>query len=378
LKNIVVIYGGGSCEKDISVITALQAMESIDKIKYNVVPLFWKEGFYILDNYRDMGEYADKDNINGKRAIMDGKNLCVVKKNKLKLLCTVDCALLCTHGGNGENGALQGFLEVQGIPYTSPSHLASAIGMDKGIFKMICKKLTLPVLPYGVISEGEGAEAIERIVARLGFPIIVKPANQGSSIGIGIASDIAELNEKLNVAFYYDKKVILEKALTDFKEINCACLTKNGVLYPSTPEEPVGWKEFLTFEDKYMSGGKATKASARRIFPAEISESDTAKIKSITAKIYQALGCKGIVRCDFLIENQTGAVYLNEINTIPGSLAGYLYEDRGISLKEVLNIVIDDAIKQDGDRKVASYSSKVLQYYSKNKANACKLSIKNV
>lgn len=378
MKNILVIYGGDSCEKDISVITALQALEAIDKSKFSVYPLFWKDGFYILDNYKDMSEYAKTDDVSGKKVIIDGKELYTLKRNKLKLLCTADCALICTHGGKGENGALQGFLEVQGIPYTSPSHLASAVGMDKGIFKMICKKLTLPILSYGVYCEGDGQETLDRIIARIGFPIIVKPANQGSSIGIGIANNQDELNEKLSAALYYDKKIILEKALTDFKEINCACLTKNGKIYPSTLEEPVGWKEFLTFEDKYMSGGKTVKASAKRIFPAQISETDSEKIKGITAKIYQALDCKGIVRCDFLIDKATGSIYLNEINTVPGSLAGYLYEDRGFLLKDVISIIIEDAIKQESEKKSMTYSSKVLQYYSQNKANACKTSIKNV
>ncbi len=378
MKNIAVIYGGNSCEKDISIITALQAIESLDKTKYKMFPIFWKEDFYILDDYKNIYAYADNVAPKGKKVIFDGKSLFAVKRSKLKLLSDIDCVLLCTHGGAGENGALQGFLEINGLPYTSSPPLASGIGMDKGIFKIFCKKLTLPVLPYGIINEGDGEDVLERIIERLGFPIIVKPANQGSSIGIGISKDAEELQEKLKAAFYYDKKVVLEKALTDFKEINCACLVKNGKVYPSTPEEPVGWQEFLTFEDKYMSGGKTSKASAKRIFPAMISETDTVRIQGITAKLYQALGCKGIVRCDFLIDKSNGAIYLNEINTVPGSLAGYLYEDRGFSLKEVTDIMIEEAIKSEKQDKKTAYSSKVLQYYSKSKTNACKLSPKGV
>jgi len=238
--------------------------------------------------------------------------------------------------------------------------------------------LTLPVLPYGVVNESDADEVLERIIERLGFPLIVKPANQGSSIGIGVSKDREELKEKLKTAFYYDSKVVVEKALTDFKEINCACLRKNGKIYPSTLEEPVGWQEFLTFEDKYMSGGKVAKTSAKRIFPAQISEADKVKIQSVTTKIYQALGCKGIVRCDYLIDNASECVYLNEINTIPGSMAGYLYEDKGFYLKDILDIIIEDAIKESKNAKSAGFSSKVLQYYSKNKANACKVSVKNV
>ncbi|MDE6471456.1 MAG: D-alanine--D-alanine ligase [Clostridia bacterium] len=377
MKNIALIYGGNSCEKDISIITALQSLEAIDKKKYNVFPIYWQESFYILDEYKNVDSYTGEA-IKGKKVIFQGKSLYVMKKNKLKLLAEIDCALLCTHGGKGENGALQGFFEVQNIPFTSPSHIASGIGMDKALCKMICKKLTLPVLPYGVVNEGDSEEVLDRIVERLGFPLIVKPANQGSSIGIGVSKDQDELKEKLKTAFYYDSKVVIEKALTDFKEINCACLRKNGNIYPSTLEEPVGWQDFLTFEDKYMSGGKVTKTSAKRIFPAQISENDKIKIQNITSKLYQALGCKGIVRCDFLIDKENNCVYLNEINTIPGSMAGYLYEDKGFYLKDILEIIIEDAIKDSKEAKSAGFSSKVLQYYSKNKANACKVSLKNV
>lgn len=378
MKNIALIYGGNSCERDISVITALQASEAIDKNKYNLYPIYWKDDFYILDEYKNIDAYIDSAEPKGKKVIFREGGLCLLKKNKIKSISDIDCALLCTHGGKGENGALQGFFEVQGIPFTSPSHIASGIGMDKALFKMICKKLTLPVLPYGVVNEGDSDEILDRIVERLGFPLIVKPANQGSSIGIGISKDYEELREKLKTAFYYDSKVVVEKALTHFKEINCACLRKNGNIYPSTLEEPVGWQEFLTFEDKYMSGGKVTKTSAKRIFPAEVSETDKTKIQGITSKLYQALGCKGIVRCDFLIDKESDCVYLNEINTIPGSMAGYLYEDKGFYLKDILEIIIEDAIKDSKNTKSSGFSSKVLQYYSENKANACKTSLKNV
>ncbi|MDE6276374.1 MAG: D-alanine--D-alanine ligase, partial [Clostridia bacterium] len=368
MKNIALIYGGNSCERDISIITALQALEAIDKSKYNVYPIYWKDCFYILDEYKNIDVYTQSEQPKGKKVFFQEGTLCLIKKNKAKPIADIQCALLCTHGGKGENGALQGFFEVQGIPFTSPSHIASGIGMDKALFKMICKKLTLPVLPYGVVNEGDGDEVVERIIERLGFPLIVKPANQGSSIGIGMSKNYDELMEKLKTAFYYDSKVVVEKALTDFKEINCACLRKNGNIYPSTLEEPVGWQEFLTFEDKYMSGGKVTKTSAKRIFPAAVSENDKAKIQSITTKLYQALGCKGIVRCDFLIDRESDCVYLNEINTIPGSMAGYLYEDKGFYLKDILEIIIEDSIKESKDIKSSGFSSKVLQYYSKNRA----------
>lgn len=379
MKNLAVIYGGNSCEKDISIITAMQALENVDRKKYNVFPIFWADKFYLPDDWSDLKKYTQSNKEIGREAVFVGKDLFVLKKNKLKKLASVDCVLLCTHGGSGENGALQGFMEVHDIPYTSAGVLASAIGMDKAMCKSFCKRLSLPVLPYGAVFEDDGEEAVQKIVARIGFPLIVKPAKQGSSIGISVCKDEIELRENLKVAFIYDKKVVIEKALTDFKEINCACIKSKDKVYPSTLEEPVGWQEFLTFEDKYMSGGgKATKSSARRIFPAELSEADSKKIQNMTQKLYCALECKGIVRCDFLVDKESGEIYLNEINTVPGSLAGYLYEDRDLKLRQIIDIIVEEAIRDYDNRKVCGYSSKVLQYYAKNNANACKLSIKNV
>ncbi len=379
MKNLAIIYGGNSCEKDISIITAMQALEAVDKTKYKVYSLFWKDGFYIPENPVDIKSYSQQDGVVGKKAIVDQGCLYVMKKNKIKKVADLDCALLCTHGGAGENGALQGFLEVNGIPYTSPGVLASAIGMDKSVCKMFCKRLSLPTLPYGTVYEGENSENLDKIVARIGFPLIVKPAKQGSSIGISICKNQEELENNLKIAFIYDKKVVIEKALTNFKEINCACIKSKDKVYPSTLEEPVGWQEFLTFEDKYMSGGgKVSKTSAKRIFPAEICENDAKKIQNMTVKLYNALECKGIIRCDFMLDNANGEIYLNEINTIPGSLAGYLYEDRDLRLKDVISITVEEAIKDFKERKDCQYTSKVLQYYANSGANACKTSIKNV
>ncbi|MDE5616431.1 MAG: D-alanine--D-alanine ligase [Clostridia bacterium] len=379
MKNLAIIFGGNSCEKDISIITAIQAMEAVDKTKYKIYPMFWKDGFYLPENPNEIKTYSRPNGDVGKKVVLDQGALFALKKSKIKKIANIDCALLCTHGGLGENGALQGYLEVNRIPYTSPGVLASAIGMDKSVCKMFCKRLSLPVLPYGTIFEGESGECLDKIVARIGFPLIVKPAKQGSSIGISICKNQEELEENLKVAFIYDKKVVIEKALTDFKEINCACIKSKDKAYPSTLEEPVGWQEFLTFEDKYMSGGgKISKTSAKRIFPAELNENESKKIQNMTVKLYSALECKGIIRCDFMLDNTNGEIYLNEINTIPGSLAGYLYEDRDLRLKDIINITVEEAIKDFKEQKESCYSSKVLQYYANNGANACKTSIKNV
>lgn len=381
MKNIVVLYGGDSCEKDISVITGVQTIANIDTSKYNAYPIFWKDGeFYLPDKYSDINAYANKEYKAGKKVIFVNNELYIVKRNKLKFLAKIDCVLLCTHGGKGENGAIQGYFEVMGIPYTSPDVLASSIGMDKSICKKLCDNLELSILPYIVIDSDVYKYKInfDEIESNLSYPVIVKPSRQGSSIGINICKTRDELKEGLEVAFSYDSKVVIEKALTDFKEINCACIQDMGEIYTSSLEEPIGWQEFLSFEDKYMSGSKNIKMSKSRIFPAILDKDIENQIKAMTQKIYKALGCKGIVRCDYMIDNTDNKVYFNEINTIPGSLANYLFSDKDIKAKKIYSIIIDEAIRQSENVLKAEFSSDVLQYYAKGSLNACKMPAKKI
>lgn len=379
MKNLVVLYGGTSCERDISVITGVQAATAADKKRYCVYPVFWaKDGkFYLPDKYSDIAAYAEEKFSRGKEAVFCKKSLCSVRKNKLKELCSVDCVLICTHGGRGENGALQGYFETLGIPYTSPGVLACAIGMDKEICKIICKKLALPVLPYVTAREGESVNEIAKRAKKLGFPLIVKPSSQGSSIGISVCKDVEELAEALDVAFEYDEKAVIEKALEDFREINCACMKVDGQATPSTLEEPVVWKDFLSFEDKYMAGGKGADRKFR-IFPAQIDAAVAQEIKDMTAKLYCALDMKGVVRCDYLIDRKSGEIYFNEVNTVPGSLAGYLYKDKGLSLASIIQSAEEQACERAGATREKGYTSGVLQYYAKGGSNACKTGAKKV
>lgn len=380
MQNIVVLYGGTSCERDISVITGVQAAAAADKTQFRVYPVFWAgdNKFYIPDKYSDLEGYAKTPYEDGREVVFAKKSLCYIKKNKLKPLCDIDCVLVCTHGGRGENGALQGYFDTLGIAYTSPEGLACAVGMDKEIAKIYCKKLGLPILPYVTISDKEEWESIKKRTAKLSYPLIVKPASQGSSIGINVCRDDEGLKEALEVAFEYDCKAVVEKALEDFREINCACMIYDKKVLASSLEEPVVWREFLSFDDKYMSGKKGGKNRKARNFPADLDEKTTQKIQDMTVKLYTALDLKGIVRCDYLIDKKDGAVYFNEINTVPGSLAGYLYEDKGIALKDIITAVIRGAIAKKSGIKEKGYSSGVLQYYAKGGSNACKAPIKKV
>lgn len=380
MKNIAVVYGGTSCEKDISVITGMQAIKAIEKREYNVYPVFWSENgkFYLPDKYGDIEAYSKSEYIDGKEVMFCHKNLCLLKKNKIKAISQIDCVLLCTHGGKGENGSIQGYFEIEDIPYTSPDVIASGIGMDKGISKIFCKKISLPVLPYVVLSKEDKEENLIKSVSKLSFPLIVKPCRQGSSIGINICDNMDMLKDAVEIAFEYDDKIMIEKALKDFREINCACMRINNEILPSSLEEPIGWKEFLSFEDKYMSHGKNMKVSSRRNFPAKLDSVIEQKIKNMTTKLYKALNLKGIVRCDYLLDKKSGEVYFNEINTIPGSLAGYLYEDKNLNLSKIIGIMIEYAIAENKEKTQPRFSSGVLQYYAKKGSNACKMPIKKV
>lgn len=380
MKNLVVLYGGTSCERDISVLTGVQAAAAADKKRYCVYPVFWSAGdrFYVPDKYSDLERYAKSEYDGGREVVFYKDTLCYVKKNKLKPLCKVDCVLICTHGGRGENGALQGYFQTLGIPYTSPDVLACAVGMDKDIFKAVCKKLSLPLLPYVTARESEDRGAVVKKASKLGYPLIVKPASQGSSIGINVCKDEKELEDALDTAYEYDDKAVIEKALDDFREINCACVKIGGEILPSTLEEPVVWRDFLSFEDKYMSGKKGNGDRKVRDFPAQLDEKTGCDIQNMTAKVYAALALKGIVRCDYLIDRASGKVYFNEINTIPGSLAGYLYTDKGLTLKEIITETVEECISTKRGAKEKGYSSGVLQYYAKGGSNACKSGAKKV
>ncbi len=226
--------------------------------------------------------------------------------------------------------------------------------------------------------ESEDRETVVKRAANLVYPLIVKPASQGSSIGINVCKDEKELEDALDTAYEYDDKAVIEKALDDFREINCACIKTDGEILPSTLEEPLVWRDFLSFEDKYMSGTKGRNDRKARDFPAKLDEKTSADIKNMTAKLYSALALKGIVRCDYLIDRASGKVYFNEINTVPGSLAGYLYQDKGLTLKEIITAVAEECMRIKRGAKEKGYSSGVLQYYAKGGSNACKSGAKKV
>lgn len=367
---LAVIYGGDSTERDISVITAIQAMKNLCG-RYEIYPVFLEDGaFYTLS-----GADSVKTYIGGvrrkKRVYIEKEGIFARGFWGMRKVFSPDCCLLCTHGGSGENGGLQGLLDVAGIPYTSAGVSASAIGMDKALSKTVFSSLGLKVTPYVLVNEEE-RDAAERAEREIGFPVIVKPVSQGSSIGIAVARDRAQLENALATAFCFDDRVLCERALTDFTELNCAVLVRDGTAIASELERPVGWEEFLTFEKKYLSGG-GKMSGGGRVYPADVSEKVREEVRSAALAAYEGTGMKGIVRIDFLLDNKTGDVYINEANTIPGSLATYLFENNGLDFADVVDCAVNDAISRSKRRKNAKFGSNVLDIYGKSSANACKM-----
>ncbi len=320
---IAVFFGGRSCEHDISIITGLQTLAACRR---HCV------GVYIGSD----GVWRTSDEFSSVNAVRDGRFKSRVVhirpgENYLysgnKKLCKIDCAILCMHGILGEDGALQGLLEMCGIPYTGSGVEASAIGMNKLLSKQIFENAGLKVVPYAELRRCDytvdAHDSVKPIIDKLGFPLIVKPCNLGSSIGITIAKNANELYKALRVAFEWSDTAVVEKALRGFIEVNCAVLGDgNGDVIVSDTEQPVGWKEFLTFGDKYSGDVKST----RHKIPADIAETRNDEVKELAVRAFNAIGCSGVARIDFMLTDDE--IFVNEINTIPGSLSSPLFRKR--------------------------------------------------
>ncbi len=367
---LALIYGGDSTERDISVITAVQAMKSLSR-NYAICPLLIENGaFYIVSGADNIKSYIGKKS-KKKRAYLERDGVYIDGFARRKLLIRPDCCLVCTHGGNGENGALQGYLDVIGLPYTSAGVAASAIGMDKALSKTLFASLGLNVTPYVTVRDAS-EESVRLAESSLGYPVIVKPVAQGSSIGIAVAKDALELAAAIETALAFDDRAICEKALTDFTELNCAVLVKDGVTLASELEQPLSWEQFLSFEEKYLDGGGKLSGGGR-VYPAKVPPRVRSEVRDAAVAAYKGIGAKGVVRIDFLLDNTDGKIYINEANTVPGSLATYLFAENGMGYADVVGCAVDDALARAKSAKKAKFDSKVLCVYGKSSANACKM-----
>jgi D-alanine-D-alanine ligase len=394
---IGLFFGGKSTEHEVSVITGLQAYSAIDKNKYNVIPIYItkENNFYIGDFVGKIEEYSDIPELlkKSRQAILVNQSGRVSlygitrgKINMKKPAAIIDVALPAVHGTNVEDGALQGFFETLGLPYAGCDVLSSAVGMDKAMQKSVLKQAGVPVLDCVQLTAKQFIEdkntVINEIIEKFNGscgeavtpsetlrPIIIKPINLGSSIGIKIAQDKNGLVAAIEHALLFADRVIAEPAITDLKEINCAVLGDKDFAEASECEEPVSTGDILDFDDKYSGGAKNGKAPAaggktarggmaslKRKIPADISNSQREKIRETAVKAFKALGCCGVARIDFMIDNQFGKVYYNEINTIPGSLSFYLWESAGLSYPKLLDKMITLALKREREKSNLNFS----------------------
>lgn len=378
--NIGVIFGGRSVEHEVSVITGLQAIENLDKSKYNVVPIFVsKEGdWYTGEALFDIKNYKDIKGLLGRVSSVYLPPIPGVAKLNFQSKSTgffkkavdpivLDAVIPAFHGTYGEDGAFQGLMKLANIPYAGCRVMASAVGMDKIVMKDIFKANGIPTVNYTWFMRKEyqkDQEAVlKRIESQLKYPVYVKPANLGSSIGISRAQDRQGLMDSIDVAAQYDRKIIIEESIENLIEINCSVLGTDHEVQASVCEQPVSWESFLSFDDKYMrSGGKGMKSATRNI-PAPIGDEKTAEVQALAMKAFQVLDCSGVSRIDFLMEKDTQAVYVNEINTIPGSFSFYLWEPMGITFGNLLDRLVQIAIENHREENgcLYSYDTELLQ-----------------
>lgn len=332
-----VFFGGKSCEHDISVITGIRAIEVC---RHKCVAVFIdRDGVWYTGEVHSIDDVRRKRNF--KRVHMRPNERWLYCKNKRVI--ELDVALLCLHGLNGEDGTVQGLLELCGLPYTGSGVTGSSIGIDKPCSKKLFNAAGLKTTEYITIERGEYNadiyDCVKRVKENLGFPLICKPARLGSSIGVNIARSWDSFFVALRVAFEWDNTVIVERALENFTEINCAVLKCGGEYVVSETEEPTGWKEFLKFQDKYGKSLKNFKRKCPASAPSEIIE----KVKEYAVTAFKAVGAEGVARVDFMLAD--GELYVNEINTIPGSLAAPLFIPLKISESELIDKLINGALE---------------------------------
>ena len=383
-----VIFGGESVEHEVSIITAIQAMNKIDEEKYEIVPIYITKDreWYTGDMLKDIEVYQDlnlikKYSTNVVLYYKDGSYVLQKKKGLFKsVVKEIDIAFPIVHGTNVEDGVLQGYLQTIGIPFVGSNVYGSVAGQDKVIMKDIWKEADLPMTKYIWFYDSDYRQDPEKTIAKvkgLKYPLIVKPATTGSSVGISFCDDAESLKEGIDEAIQYDTKIIVEEVVQNLKEVNIA------VMGNYENQKVLSGNKFLTFQDKYIGNGKGKlkgfkkgaiktsnkgMASANRKLPADLDSKMQKQIEEIAMKAFKALGSSGNSRIDFLVDEKTKKVYINEINSIPGSLAFYLWDAKDINFTQVLDDMIQIGIKDYKRRisKTHSFESNILAGFAAN------------
>jgi D-alanine-D-alanine ligase len=368
-----VIFGGRTVEHDVSIVTGHQVMRALlSDPRYEVVPIHidrsgrWFTGAPLMDlkNYTDsltdlMGvQDVALSPSTQHRGIITNPGSGFLRKSRV---IPLDVVFPTIHGTHGEDGTLQGLFELADIPYAGCGVLASAIANDKIMSKVVLKQFQIPVIDAVSFSRDEwdanSDKVMQQAALHLSFPLFVKPATLGSSIGISRATDNKSLRAAIELALGFDRRVLIEKAAEGAIEINCAVMGMGYEVRASVLEKPVSFAEFLTYEDKYLQGSGGMKSAEREI-PAPISAELTAQIKAASIQAFQAIEGSGTARMDFLVREESGEFYLNEINTMPGSLAFYLWQEAGMSPRDVVLELLDIAQKVHRQKRGSIYDYK--------------------
>ncbi len=390
------LFGGRSVEHEVSVVTAVQVMENLDKSKFNPLPIYiakdgtWysSQEFLNIDSFKKdrlattlaNAELVHWDPVPGNVVKLESQTQDSAEKrswfsrNKGPQVreVRVDAAIPALHGTYGEDGSVQGFLELTGVPYTSAGVLGSAVGMDKILMKSVFKASGIPVVEYEWLTRREWEVAPDAVIARLTdklrYPMFVKPCNLGSSVGISRAENEEELRNAIEVAKHYDARIIVEEAVEQAVEINVSVLGDEYEARASLCERPVSWEKFLTYDDKYIRGNFNKSAGSAREIPAKLPEGMTEHIQELAVKAFHAVRAKGVVRVDFLV-SEDQRVFVNEINTIPGSFAFYLWEPTGFLFRDLLTELIAIAKRTASDKanNVTTYDTELIEKFQGQK-----------
>ncbi len=373
---VAVIFGGHSVEHEVSIISGLQALNALNTDKYEAFPLYISKDnrFYVGGNLRQIASYRDMSTClsNATRVLLvpseQGIDLVryPMKKFGNNTVATFDVAIPVVHGTNVEDGTLMGYLEMLGVPYASCDVTSSALGMDKFAMKGVLAQAGIPVLEArqytGKQYAVNNAAVLDEIETAIGYPVIVKPVNLGSSVGISKAKNRAELTDAMDLAVSFSARVLVERAVPNLREINCSVLGDYETARPSACEEPLNAEDILTFGDKYLSGnggksgGSKGMTDLKRRCPAELPDGMTERVQELAVATFKALGCLGVARIDFLNDKETGELWVNEINTIPGSLSFYLWQEVGVSFAQLMDELVSLAFKRQRERDALTFT----------------------
>ncbi len=386
--NVAVIFGGESVEHEVSVISALQAMDALDQERYEVVPIYIskKRQLYSDASLRNIETYKDLNKLvettdqvtmykSHQQVFIEPIKKGLFSKSKKT---QIDIAIPVIHGTNGEDGTIQGYLQMMNIPFSGCDVIAAGVGQDKVIMKHVLENSNIPMTKwtwvYGHEIEKEKQRVLEE-VSKIGYPVIIKPACLGSSVGIEVAFNEKELILAIKSANQYDEKIVIEKMIENLKEINCSVLGDVYSCRASVLEEVAKADKILSYHDKYEGNGKSKgMVSAKRIIPASIDEASTLNIQDLAVRTFKILGASGVCRIDFMIDEDTNEVFVNEINTIPGSLAFYLWKESNVDFPMLMQSLVDQAIARQRrhEKMVFSYDTNILKDFKSGGSKGAK------